>query len=69
MTWDALVPLLVAGLAVGGVAMGHRFSRLRALEIENRELWFACKQLLHTLLVNGNEVPPELVALINGKTR
>lgn len=62
--WAAII---VAALALIGVILTNRFSRVRALERENRELWLACKGLLHTLYKNGIEPEPELVELINGK--
>lgn len=62
--WAAVI---VAVIALFGVILTNRFSRVRALERENRELWLACKGLLHTLYKNGIEPDPELVELINGK--
>lgn len=62
--WTAV---LVGVLTLLGIVIGHRFSRMTRLERENRQLWWVCKRLVHTLYVHGIEPDDELTEFINGK--
>ena len=62
--WAAII---VAVLALLGGIVGHRFSRMTRLERENRELWWVCKRLVHSLYTHGIEPDKSLVDFINGK--
>lgn len=59
--------IIVAALGIVGAIIVARFNRLARLERENRQLWWVCKRLLHTLYVNGIEPDEELVEIVNGK--
>lgn len=62
--WAVVIAALLA--LVGATAVA-RLNRTARLERENRQLWWVCKRLLHTLYVHGIEPDDELVELINGK--
>lgn len=62
-----LATVMVALLGLIGTLSVSRSRRVTQLERENRQLWFVCKRMLHTMYVHGIEPDDEVVEIINGK--
>lgn len=69
MSEGSWVAIAVAAIAAAGGWLHSRWGRVARLERENRQLWWVCKGLIHTLYTNGIEPDAELVELINGKDK
>lgn len=59
--------VIVALLGVIASLITARFSRVRALERENRQLWFGLRMVVDALYRNGIPVPEEVNELIRNK--